>query len=116
MALYLTPRQVAERWSCSARHVRDLIAAGQLRAMRLGLGAWRIAVVDVEAYELARTNGSDSSPSHEVRKAEPIRPVFGVLEETGDELPLPERWLETDERPTARRGAQGKEKAASQRH
>lgn len=55
MALYLTPREVAARWACSARHVRRLCASGDLLAMRLGLESWRIGLAAVEAYEAAHS-------------------------------------------------------------
>jgi excisionase family DNA binding protein len=69
VSLYMTPREVADRWGCSARHVRRLCAAGELRAMRLGLESWRISLEAAEAYELAHTSGSASSTSDEGRKA-----------------------------------------------
>src|SRR5690625_3273834 len=31
-----TPETLAERWSCSSQHIRDLVAAGHLRAFRVG--------------------------------------------------------------------------------
>lgn len=92
MAAYLTPREVAERWGCSARHVRRLCASGELRAMRLGLESWRISLEAVEAYELTRTSGQAMTPTEPT--AEPIRPVFGVLAEATGPLVLPERWWE----------------------
>lgn len=96
MATFLTPRQVAERWACSTRTVERLCHSGELPAMRLGLHRWRIGLAAVEAYELAHTSGTtESAPSIEARKAEPIRPVFGALEETG--RPLGERWWEDDD-------------------
>lgn len=74
-SLFMTPRQVAERWSCSTRHVRRLCEAEQLTAMRIGLTNWRIAVSAVEAYEDGHTTtvepeqpASDSAP-REVRHA-----------------------------------------------
>jgi excisionase family DNA binding protein len=84
----MTPREVADRWGCSARHVRRLCAAGELRAMRLGLESWRISLEAAEAYELAHTSGSASSTS------DVVRPVFGVLAEATGPLVLPERWWE----------------------
>lgn len=111
MAIYLTPREVAERWSCSARHVRRLCQSGELRAMRLGLDAWRISVAAVEAYELARTSGSDAAPSTEGRKQETaprqeeIRPpavVDGFTLPDGYEPVFPELWgVETPTKKTA---------------
>lgn len=100
MPTFLTPRQVAERWGCSARHVRRLCASGDLVAMRLGLDAWRIAVSAVAAYELAHTSGSDASTSSEGREAEPttrqeVRPpavVDGFTLPDGYEPVYPELW------------------------
>lgn len=72
-AMYLTPRELAERWSCSARHVRRLCGSGALPAMRLGIESWRISLAAVEAYEAARTGGAVSSTPNEGRKAEAPR-------------------------------------------
>ena len=55
MAIFMTPRQVAERWSCSPRHVRRLCLSGELAAMRLGTD-WRISVAAVEAHEAGQTS------------------------------------------------------------
>lgn len=49
-ASYLTPQQLAERWSCDETTVQKLCRTGELRAMRLGR-AWRIAVAEVERFE-----------------------------------------------------------------
>jgi excisionase family DNA binding protein len=55
-----TPATLAERWGCSARHVRDLIAEGQLEAFRLGDKLLRIKPEAVEAFECQRkTTRSD---------------------------------------------------------
>jgi excisionase family DNA binding protein len=110
---FLTPREVAARWGCSARHVRRLCAAGELRAMRLGLESWRISLETVEAYEHAHTSGAASSTSDEGRKAEAVRPVFGVLPEATGPLVLPERWWEGE---AASPRTRTTKKAASQRH
>lgn len=105
MALYLTARQVADRWGCSMRQVQRLCTSGELRAMRLG-SDWRITTAAVEAYEAAHANGSEPSASIEAREPEPIRTVFGALEEGGMPLALPERWWEGDSlaSPAAGRG------------
>lgn len=76
MSLFLTPRQVAERWGCSRRQVQRLCASGELRAMRLGLDAWRIAVADVEAYEQRQTTASTEASNPEpTTREEGRRPV-----------------------------------------
>lgn len=81
--------------------------------MRLGTKGWRVSLAALEAYERAQTTGSDAAPSHEAPKREPIRPVFGALEETGVRLPLPERWWEGA---AASPGTRATKKAAAQRH
>ena len=73
MALFLTPRQVSERWGCSPRQVRRLCASGDLRAMRLGLEAWRIALADVETYERSRT--AIETPKPEASRKEGTHPI-----------------------------------------
>ena len=55
-----TPRMLAEEWSCSERHVRNLISRGELRAFRLGAKLLRISSDAVEDY-LCRTTDSSSS-------------------------------------------------------
>ncbi|WP_438823053.1 helix-turn-helix domain-containing protein [Methylobacterium frigidaeris] len=58
----LTPEQVAERWGCSANHVRNLIKRRELRAFRVGSRLLRIppdAVVEFEQCQA--TIGSDDS-------------------------------------------------------
>lgn len=94
MALYMTPREVAERWRCSPRQVRRLCADGDLRAMRLGIENWRIAVADVEAYEAARTTAP--APKRQTMRpaAAPTPPVVldGFTLPEGYEPRFPELW------------------------
>lgn len=47
----LTPRMVADLWHCSERHVRNLIASGELPSFRLGGKLLRVRGEDVEAFE-----------------------------------------------------------------
>jgi excisionase family DNA binding protein len=79
---YLTPRQVADRWACSPRHVRRLCAAGELRAMRLGLDAWRISIESVEAFEQARTSttpaAATETPKQEASRSREVQPATVV--------------------------------------
>lgn len=42
---------LAERWGCSERHIRDLIATGDLPAFRLGAKHLRIRAGDVATWE-----------------------------------------------------------------
>jgi excisionase family DNA binding protein len=46
-----TPAQLAERWGCSTRHVRNLVIEGRLRAFRLGGKLLRIPAQAVEEFE-----------------------------------------------------------------
>jgi excisionase family DNA binding protein len=46
-----TPALLAERWQCSKRHIRNLIARGELEAFRIGEKLLRIRVEAVEEYE-----------------------------------------------------------------
>lgn len=81
----LLPRQVAERWGCSERHVRNLIAAGQLRHFRLGGRLLRIPASAVEEYERHQSveavpTTAPSSPADAVFAAvRKRRPGTGLL-------------------------------------
>lgn len=50
-----TPKSLAEYWSCSERHVRNLIEHGELRAFRLGQKLLRIPLEAVDEYEKEQT-------------------------------------------------------------
>lgn len=62
----LTVKMVAERWQCSAAHVRALVRSGKLRAFRLGGKLIRIpadAVVEAEqCREKPEENGDRIDP------------------------------------------------------
>lgn len=104
MTAFLKPAEVAERWGVSERQVERLCASGRLRAMKLG--GWRIRLADVEAYEAAKANRPPEQPAPTTR-AEPIRPVFGVLQEAGDDRVLGERWWEQETNSAASSAAGG---------
>ena len=55
-----TPAALAREWECSERHIRNLIAAGQLRAFRLGGKLLRISSEEAEAFK-CRNTASDGS-------------------------------------------------------
>lgn len=64
----LRPCDVARMWQCSERHVRTLIAKGDLRHFRVGDKLVRIPVEAVTEYEqcrlnIAYANIEESSPS-----------------------------------------------------
>jgi excisionase family DNA binding protein len=46
-----TPESLAERWACSANHVRNLIASGDPPAFKLGGRLFRIPAAAVEKFE-----------------------------------------------------------------
>lgn len=62
----LTPKMVAELWHVSERHVRNLIASGELPSFRVGGKLLRIRMADVEAFECRGESQDceDNSPSH----------------------------------------------------
>ncbi len=56
-----SPAMLAHRWDCSERHVRNLVATGQLRAFRLGNKLLRIPGEAVEDFERCLTTESAGS-------------------------------------------------------
>jgi excisionase family DNA binding protein len=46
-----TPETLADRWQCSASHVRQMIARGDLPTLRLGGKLLRITADAVRVYE-----------------------------------------------------------------
>jgi excisionase family DNA binding protein len=56
----LTPAQVANRWQVSERHVRNMVARGELPGVRLGGKLLRIRLADVEAIECPTGDLPDS--------------------------------------------------------
>jgi len=73
----LRPKDLAERWDCSERHVRNLCNTNSLRHFRLGAKLVRIPLDAVEEYEcgIAQSSDSDcvsiaeSSPPNGMKKA-----------------------------------------------
>ena len=57
----MTPGMVADLWFCSERHVRNLIASGELPSFRAGGKLIRVFGADVEAYECRNNGGSPDS-------------------------------------------------------
>jgi len=47
---WLRPGKVAEYLDCTRRHIYDLVAQGQLEAMRVGHRAIRISEVSLQGY------------------------------------------------------------------
>jgi excisionase family DNA binding protein len=54
--LFLTPRQLHERWNFHPESIRRIIREGRLPAIRIGKRL-RIALADVEAFEAASRIG-----------------------------------------------------------
>lgn len=50
----LTEQQLAERWQTSDRSIRRLVAAGDLRPVRIAPQIVRFRLTDVEAFEAAK--------------------------------------------------------------
>lgn len=63
-----TPKSLADHWECSERHIRKLIASGELPAFRLGGKLLRIKPEDVERFEQCQIgdlpDSKGSSASH----------------------------------------------------
>ena len=60
----MRPSDVADRWQCSERHVRNLAREGQLRHFRAGGKLLRFRIEDVEEYEqCGSSNTVRSTPS-----------------------------------------------------
>ena len=62
-----TPAMLADRWTCSENHVRNLIPSGELPAFRLAGKFLRIRSEDVERFESHGLSNSGQSPSSEER-------------------------------------------------
>src|SRR5438045_23353 len=58
-----TPETLADRWSCSAEKVRQMIHRGELAGFRLGK-LFRIPAVEVERYECAFQPVQNTSSSN----------------------------------------------------
>ena len=56
-----TPAMLAEAWCCSERHIRNLVAAGELRAFRLGGKLLRIPQDAVQEFIACQNTASDGS-------------------------------------------------------
>lgn len=75
-ALYLTPKQLAERWACDPSYVRRLCRSGALRALRLG-SDWRISPDVAEAYERGHT--SETAETEAEASAPTVQPAAARL-------------------------------------
>ncbi len=87
----LRPCDVARMWQCSERHVRGLIAKGDLRHFRVGDKLVRIPVEAVTEYEQCRLNTAYAN-------TEGSSPSSGKTSPAGTELALARK---AGRRPTA---------------
>jgi excisionase family DNA binding protein len=58
----MTPAMIAELWGCSQRHVRNVIATGDLPSFRIGVKLIRVLGSEVEAYERRSLPDMNASP------------------------------------------------------
>ncbi|MGH6689753.1 MAG: helix-turn-helix domain-containing protein [Gammaproteobacteria bacterium] len=74
----LTTRQLAERWQCSDRHLRDLIDAGKLPAFRVGR-MYRVPAWAVREAEECRSSqdSSDIADDGQRRGRKVVEPSGG---------------------------------------
>lgn len=63
MAEIYTPATLAKHWQCSERHIRNLIASGELPSFRAGGKLLRIRGDEVEKFEC------QSGASHDLRES-----------------------------------------------
>jgi excisionase family DNA binding protein len=90
-----TPETLAERWGCSAAHVRKMIRKGDLPAFTIGGKLLRIAVAEVERYECrgensdSRDTGAGSRPSMSTTQALDDAARSARMIATAQRQPLP---------------------------
>lgn len=63
MARPFTPGSLAKEWGCSERLIRNLIAAGELQAFKLGEKLLRIPAAAAEDYVRRRTVSASKEPA-----------------------------------------------------
>ena len=49
----LTVTELCQRWKCTRKSVLDAIHEGRLKAFRLGMRSYRVAMAEVVRYEAA---------------------------------------------------------------
>ena len=75
---YVAPEEIAKRWNCSPRHVRNLVSRGELPGRRFG-SIVRVRVSDLEQYEQAALVHAAPAPvpkPRAVRTAETSLPAL----------------------------------------
>lgn len=92
--MFLTPAQLAARWSCSASHIRRLCRTGELPAMRLGTDKWRVSLDAVTAYEQRQSTAPvESAPPASTPRREAAQPTTAGFVLPADYVPVfPDLW------------------------
>ncbi len=78
MTAPFTPETLADRWQCSARHIRNMVKDGRLPGFRLGGKLMRIRAGVVEEFERCKNTDSDATEDNGQQSAGP-GPAEGVL-------------------------------------
>jgi excisionase family DNA binding protein len=78
-----SPETLAERWGCTSRHVRNIIARGDLKAFKIG-NMLRIRKEALEEFELCQNGdlpgSSENSASPGMIEAPTIPPSGDVID------------------------------------
>lgn len=59
-----TPKMLAERWSCSERHIRNMINNGYIPSLQWGGKLVRIKWEDVDKFENSQSGAEADQPPH----------------------------------------------------
>lgn len=88
-----TPKDVAARWKCSERHIRNMIESGLLPALRIGPKLLRIEREAVEEYECQNggSRGSKASSASLGTSQEESADVIDLEQQTRKRRPAAPR-------------------------
>ncbi|WP_417796537.1 helix-turn-helix domain-containing protein [Terasakiella pusilla] len=65
-----TPKDLATRWQCSERHIRNLAERGEIPFFKIG-NLYRFNASDIGEYECASKSTEDNTASTGVKMASP---------------------------------------------
>ncbi len=71
MTAPFTPETLADRWQCSARHIRNMVKDGRLRGFRVGGKLLRIGAGVVEEFERCQNGDLDDTEDNGQQFEEP---------------------------------------------
>jgi excisionase family DNA binding protein len=75
----LNVRAAATRLGCSVDHLKKLIAAGELRAVNIGLGKqrarWMVSEAEIEAFRERRSNQRPETPLSDQKPSDGLNGV-----------------------------------------